>query len=198
MVMMPLIIVVLVFGVIVVDLYSRTRIVRAKLRVIRKHVPDFKYGGSFMHYYLKGESAGLPVTVSVTPGGNRSRPKIMVTFRTSTPFKLMILRNESQPDFFLRLAHTPVLCSIVKTNDIDFDTRFTIYSYNNSDVPGYFYNTERKNAVSKIFDLGYTLIEFKNKAVSAQKFDYDIEDDLQPGKVSNILEKISVLAHGFK
>jgi hypothetical protein len=195
--MMPVIIGVLVFSVILVDLYARTRRVREKLCVIRQHVPDLKYGGSFVNYCLKGESAGLPVTINVTPGGNRSRPKIIVACHKATPFKIMILRNESQCDFFTRMAHTPIMCSMVKTNDANFDTRFSIYSHNSTDVAAYFYNTDRKNAVSKIFDLGYTLVEMKGKAVTAQKFDYDVENDLQPDIVSNILGKLCVLAKGF-
>lgn len=190
-------IVVLVFGVVLFDLYSRTKRIGEKLRLIRQHVPDLKYSASFMSYCLKGVYGGNPVSIRVDPGGNRSRPKIVVACYKATPFRLMLLRNVSQSDFFTRLAHTPILCAMVKTNDINFDARFSIYSHNNNDVAGYFYSTERKNAVSGIFDSGYTLVEFKGKVIIAQKFDYDVEKDLQPDILSNILDKLSVLARGF-
>jgi hypothetical protein len=195
--MFALMIAVSVLGVILFDLYSRTKRIRGKLRLLQQCLPNFTYGAFLMDYCLKGVSAGIPVSVEVTLGGNRSRPKITVTCHKVTPFKIMILRNESQSDFFTRLAHTPILCSIVKTNDRNFDARFSIYSHNNTDVAGYFYSTDRKDAVSKIFDLGYTFVELKGKVVSAQKFDYDVENDLRPDIVNTVVEKVCVLARGF-
>lgn len=195
--MIPLMIAVLMSGVIAYDMYSRSKGIRQRLRFIEQRLPDLKYNGSFANYRLKGMFGGVPVTVSVTPGGNRSRPKIMVTCHKATPFKVVILRNEPQSDFFTRLAHMPVLCSIVTTNDKDFDARFSVYSHNSTDISGYFYNTERKNAVARVFDLGYTLLEFKGRSFSAQKFGYDIENDLRQDTVINILEKVCVLSRGF-
>jgi hypothetical protein len=195
--MLPFMIGVLVFGVLVFDLYSRTKRVREKLCLLQQQVPGSQYRGFFMQYRLKGHWGGLPFTITVTPGGNRSRPRIIVTCHNATPFKLMILRNESQSDLFHRIAHMPVLCSMAKTNDNHFDTRFSIYSHNNTDISGYFYNTGRKNAVQGVFDLGYTLLEFKGKGVSARKYEYDTLKDLEPEILKAVLEKVSALAQGF-
>jgi hypothetical protein len=195
--MLPLMLGVLVSGVIVFDLYSRSKKIREKLRLFQQQVAGSRYGGIFMEYWIKGCGAGLPFTITVTPGGSRSRPKVIVTCHKATPFKLMILRNESQSDFFHHIAHMPVLCSVVKTNDNHFDTRFSIYSHNSTDIAGYFYNTARKNAVQGIFDMGYTLVEFKGRVVAAQKYEYDAGKDLQPEILKAVLEKVMVLAQGF-
>jgi hypothetical protein len=195
--MLALMIIIFVCGVIVFDLHSRTRLIREKLRAFRERVPDFKYRASFTAICLTGVFDGFSVTITVTPGGNRSRPKIIVACHKVTPFRLTILRNVSQADFFTRLAHSPILCSIAKTNDNNFDTRFSVYSHNNTDVAGYFYNTGRKAAVISMFDLGFNLISFKGSKIYAQKFDYDVENDLEPGVLTGILDKLCVLARGF-
>lgn len=187
----------LIWMFILVDMSSRTRKVRQKLSVLKRQVPDSVLTGFSVSCGLKGAVSGVPFSITATHGGTRSRPKIVIACTRKTPFKLVILRNEPQSDFFVRLAHIPVLSAVRKTNDAHFDTRFCIYSHNTTDVTGYFYNSDRKAAVQKIFDLGYTLLEFKDAAVTAQKHEYDAERDLQADVLKTALEKVIVLAKGF-
>jgi len=194
---MPIAAAVLVWLLILADLSSRTRKVRQKLSVLKRQVPGSMLSGFFVSCGIKGSISGIPFSISVNPGGNRSCPKIVIACTRKTPFKLVILRNEPQSDFFARLAHIPVLSAVRKTNDPHFDTRFCIYSHNTMDVSGYFYNSDRKDAVQKIFDLGYTLVEFKGSAVAARKHEYDPERDLRPDALKTALEKVIELAKGF-
>ncbi|HNQ51192.1 MAG TPA: hypothetical protein PKL03_07115 [Candidatus Omnitrophota bacterium] len=187
----------LIWMFILVDLSNRTRKVRQKLFLLKQQVPDSVLAVFFVSCGLKGSVSGVPFSITVTPGGNRSSPKIVIACARKTPFKLVILRNEPQSDFFARLAHIPVLSAVRKTNDPHFDTRFCIYSHNTTDVTGYFYNSARKAAVQKIFDLGYTVLEFKGAAVTARKHEYDAEQDLQADVLKTALDKVIVLAKGF-
>lgn len=190
--------VLLVWVVILFDMSARLRRIRERLSLLQQQIPDSRRFGLWAFCGLKGTLSGMPFVITVTPGGNRSRPKIIISCRQNTPFKLMILQSEPQSDFFMRLARVPVMSSMVKTNDPHFDGRFTIYSHNTNDVAGYFYNTGRKEAVQGIFELGYTLLEFKGTAVTAQKYEYDTGCDLQPNVLKAVLEKVIVLARGFQ
>jgi hypothetical protein len=195
--MNALLIIILIAGVIFIDVYLRTKKLSRKLRFFEQQIPAFRLGGSFMRYNLSGIHAGTPFSIIVTPGGNKSRPKIAVSCRKENPLKILIMKDDSQSDFFTRLSHRPILCSIVKTGDPAFDTRFSIYSHNGADVPAYFYNTNRKNAAAKIFELGYTLLEFKGRRISCQMYDYSVENDLKPEALKAAMECVSVLSRGF-
>jgi len=187
----------LVAVIVFFDLYSRARVIRQKLSAFSQIIPGALLGGFLTKYSVKGETAGVKFTISATHGGNRSRPVLSAACEKKASFKVTIMRNDSQSDFFTRISHVPVMCSVVKTNDVYFDSRFSIYSHNNAEVCGYFYNTGRKNAVAKIIDSGYTLIRFNGKSVSALKYDYDREHDLQSEALKSILDNLIILTHGI-
>ncbi|HOU35967.1 MAG TPA: hypothetical protein PLJ26_00905 [Candidatus Omnitrophota bacterium] len=190
--------VLLVWMVILFDLSARLRRIGERLSLLQRQIPDSRRFGLWAYCGLKGTLSGMPFVMTVTSGGNRSRPKIVISCRQKTPFKLIILHRESQSDFFTRLAHVPVMSALVKTNDPYFDERFSIYSHNTTDIAGYFYNTGRKDAVRGIFELGYNLLEFKGTEVTAQKYEYDTERDLHPDALKAVLGKVIVLAKGFR
>lgn len=150
-----------------------------------------------MKYSVNGELDGVRFSVWASPGGNRSRPALSVVCYKGTPFRVTILKNELQSDFFARMAKVPVLCSIVKTNDPFFDSRFSIYSHNNAEVAGYFYNTGRKNAAAGILDRGFSFVRFNGKSITARKYDFDPERDMGPGTLKAVLDHLIVLTGGL-
>jgi len=184
--------------VILIDLSSRMRKVRAQLSLLKQYISGSRVFGLWPSCSIDGTISNIPFVLTITSGGNRSRPKVIISCRQTTPFNIIILHSESQADLFERLKHMPVLSSLVKTNDPHFDGRLSIYSYNTADVTGYFYNTSRKDAVCKIFELGYNMLEFKGAEVTAQKYEYNIESDLQPDTLKLALEKVINLSKGFQ
>lgn len=85
----------------------------------------------------------------------------------------------------------------VNVNDQMFNEEFLILSDKPEMAVNYFSNSEKKDAIKELFGLGFDFFTLDKRKMLIGKPNYQVEIDLEPQRVINVLQKLSILARGI-
>lgn len=135
---------------------------------------------------------GLKFKILLGSGSEGASPCLVISLLKSSAFKLKLMKES-----LLRKSDKVALTIYqkeLKLNDQMFDEEFLILSNQPDRVVSYFSNGEMKNAVRDLFGLGFTYFAIGKRKMSISKPNYKVEIDLKPQQVTNVFQKLSILA----
>lgn len=133
---------------------------------------------------------GLKFRISFAAVSEGGGDLLEIRLMKNTAFKLRLCKKLLLGNLLKRIG----LFHEVKTNDEIFDKEFSIYSGQAEKVIRYFYNSEVKDIVRELFGSGVSYLIIDGASLKIQKDNYQLEQDLQPQRVTDILRKLNLLA----
>ncbi|HOX54937.1 MAG TPA: hypothetical protein PLC32_05790, partial [Candidatus Omnitrophota bacterium] len=122
-----------------------------------------------------------------------SPPYLRVLLMKKSTFQLSLYKES----LISELGKKVGVVKEVKINDEVFDKDFFIFSNKPDKIISYFSNGEIKNTARELFDvLGFNGLIINEQGLKAQKVNYNLNIDLEPQRIINALQKLSILARG--
>jgi len=141
----------------------------------------------------RGVYQGLNFVITLTQGGKNSPPYLRVLLMKKSTFQLSLYKES----LISELGKKVGVVKEVKINDEVFDKDFFIFSNKPDKIISYFSNGEIKNTARELFDvLGFNGLIINEQGLKAQKVNYNLNIDLEPQRIINALQKLSILARG--
>lgn len=166
-----------------------------KRNILRKLSSSFKGTVSKLPFTIsfKGEYQGLIFSVILNPGSKSSDPALEISLMKRASFTLKLYRESIVSNIGKRLG---VVREVV-TGDELFDKEFLIISNRATQAKIYLANTNARNAISELSTLGFGSFSIDGKKISVMKSNYNIEEDLNPQKITTILQNLILLTNGL-
>ncbi|MDD5585130.1 MAG: hypothetical protein PHV55_08765 [Candidatus Omnitrophica bacterium] len=142
---------------------------------------------------FKGQYQGLDFYVRLDPAGKNTPPYLTVFLSKECSATLKIYQETELSVLGKKIG----LVREIKINDEIFDGKYLIFSNNPQHVTLYLGNADIKNAVTEIFNDGFTSITANKKGITIRKPDYDPNSDLSPESMTKALQKISMVVRGL-
>jgi hypothetical protein len=142
---------------------------------------------------LNGEYQGLRFSISLIQGGENSPSYLKTSLVKTSFFKLRIYKES----ILSHLGKKIGLVREIKINDEWFDSEFLIFSDRSQQAISYLGNEKIKDAIRELFNNGFNSLVIDNKKIIIQKPNYDLNLDLEPQKITGILQKLGLLAQGL-
>lgn len=164
------------------------------------------------YHMIKGTYQGLKFSILYIPSFRYCPPSLKISLIKTSSFELsirkkyQIITKESQSRTTLQLhinKESPIMKMIglfdeEKTQNLGFDKDVFIYSDSQEQATMYLDNTDRKEALKYLFDLGYDPFVIDRKSISVAKKDYCVVDsDLVPQTIRDVLQKLVFLSQGL-
>lgn len=140
----------------------------------------------------KGTYQGLSFSIALLGGGKNSPPYLKILLKRTSTFRLSLYKESALSD----LGKNMGVVREVKVFDEAFDKEFLIFSNKPDRAISYFSNSEIKNAVRELFGLGFNSLIIDHKGLKIKKTNYNLNIDLEPQRIVNIMQKLSILARG--
>lgn len=172
-----------------------------KRRLALKNLSNFLIGHVSKFLFLptfNGEYLGLKFSISLIPVRKNLPDFLQLSFIKKSFFQLNIYPESTLTNYMKKInlfGMTPF--RELKINDESFDQDFFISSNYPDQVIGYLNNTDKKNAVRELFSNGFSVLSIDGKKISIRKSIYNLVTDLEPQRIMEALQKLSLLASGL-
>ena len=140
----------------------------------------------------KGIYQGLNFTIALTQGGRNSPPCLKISLMKKSTFKLSLYRESNLSELGKKMG----VVREVKVYDEFFDKEFLIFSNKPDRATSYFSNSEIKNAARELLGSGFSSLIINAQGLTIQKTNYSLNIDIEPQRIVNIMQKLSILARG--
>ncbi len=146
------------------------------------YVPKISFYPSY-----KGDYKGLKFTVELVPQSKNTPSYLHIYLFKEHPFKLRI----SKESFLTGLGKKLGLLREIKVGDEPFDNEFMLTTDNSDRAKSYLYNQALKNNIRELFWRGFNSVSINYRRILISKPNYNLETDLEPGKVMEIMGILS-------
>ena len=140
----------------------------------------------------KGVYQGLQFNIWLIQGGRNSPPYLRISLIKKATFKLSLYKESVLSDLGKKIG----VVREVKIHDEIFDKEFLIFSNKPDRAISYFSNSEIKNTARELFDLGFNSLIIDDKGLKIQKTNYNLNIDIEPSRMTSVIQKLSILARG--
>lgn len=185
----PILLFLIIVPLVLVTRFFRSRGLRRALMKLSSSLPGRI--AKFLPSYT-GDYQGLKFNILHMSKGRHSPPYLRISLMKKSTFKLSLFRESSLSELGKKMG----VVREVKVYDEFFDKEFLIFSNKPERATSYFSNSEIKNAARELLGLGFNSLIINEKGLKIQKVNYDLNIDLEPQRVIDVLQKLNILARG--
>jgi len=142
---------------------------------------------------LRGQYQGVGFLIKLIPAGKHTPPYLAIDLYKRSAFKLNVYEESGFTNFAKKLG----FLREVKVGDEAFDKRLMISSNKPDDAALFLLNTDKRNAINRIFDQGFKSFVINGKSVAILKPYYALERDLGPDFIKEVLRLLNLIATGL-
>lgn len=184
----PVLVFTIIFVIFFYSIKRKTKVLTRLSNCLKGSVPKFSFTPSF-----KGEYQGLNFSVILVEGGRNSPGYLTIFLVKNSFFKLSIHKESILSNLGKKLG----IVHEVKINDEAFDKEFLIFSNKPAQVVSYLNNAAIKGVIIELFNDGFNSLMIDGKKIAVKKPNYNLAIDVEPQKVIQILQKLSLLVRGL-
>lgn len=183
---------ILIFAIFFIISFYSTKKKREILKKLSTYLTGYVSKFPFMASF-NGEYQGLKFSIALDAGSRNSPPYLKIRLVKKSFLKLTV----SKETFWSNLGNKIGLVHEVKTNDEKFDNDFLILSNAPAPAITYLDNADIKNTIRELFNSGFNSLSVDGKKILIQKPNYNLEQDVEPNNIREILQRLNLLAKGL-
>ncbi len=180
---------IIVAGMVLTFYFFASKKRRDALKKLSSYLPG-SVSSNILFSSFKGNYQGLDFVISLYPKGDDGPNYLAIAIIKNSFFKLRIYKDNA----LINLGKNFGIIHEVKINDEAFGKGFVILSDKPAQAINYLSNSSIKNTIRELFNKGFTFLIVDGKKFGISKPKYNLNIDLEPQKVLDALQKLSILA----